>query len=77
MRSLEVDLQNKTDTIEMEKLQRRIEYIEKSIRKLGGEDKEEKLIQKSLKDRDIEEKERQNRRKNVSFWAPRVRQNQT
>ena len=67
--SLEVDLQNKTDTIEMEKLQQRIENVEKSIRKLGDEDKEDKLlstvtgtntkveeiIQKSLKDRDIEE----------------------
>ena len=51
----------------------------KSIRKLGGEDKEDKLqptvtgtntkveeiIHKSLKDRDIEERERQNRRKNI------------
>ena len=35
LRSLEVDLQNKTDTTEMEKLQQRIENIEKSIRKLG------------------------------------------
>ena len=41
LRSLEVDLQNKTDTIEKQKLQRRIENIEKSIRKLGDEDKEE------------------------------------
>ena len=68
LRSLEVDLQNKADTIEIDRLQRRIENIEKSIRKLGGEDKEDKLwstitgtstkveevIQKSLKDRDIE-----------------------
>ena len=36
MRSLEVDLKNKSDTIEMEKLQRRIENIEKSIKKLEG-----------------------------------------
>ena len=71
LRNLEVDLQNKTDTIEMEKLQRQIENIEKSIIKLGGEDKEDKLrstvtgtntkveevIQKSLKDRDIKERE--------------------
>ena len=42
LRSLEVDLQNKADTIEMERLQRRIENIEKSIRKLWGEDKEDK-----------------------------------
>ena len=42
LRNLKVDLQNKTDTIEMEKLQKRIENIEKSIRKLGGEDKEDK-----------------------------------
>ena len=34
LRSLEVHLQNKTDTTEMEKLQR-IENIENSIRKLG------------------------------------------
>ena len=60
----------------MEKLQKRIEHTEKSISKLGGgEDKEDKLqstvtgtntkleevIQKSLKDRNIEERERQNR----------------
>ena len=43
LRSLEVDLQNKADTIEIDRLQRRIENIEKSIRKLGeGEDKEDK-----------------------------------
>ena len=36
LRSLEVDLQNKADTIEIDRLQRRIENIEKSIRKLGG-----------------------------------------
>ena len=79
LRSLEVDLQNKADTMGVHRLQRRIENIEKSIRKLGGEDKEDKpwstitgrstkveeLIQKSLKDRDIEERERQNRRKNI------------
>ena len=73
LRSLEVDLQNKADTIEVDRLQRRIENIEKSIRKLGGEDKEDKpwstitgtstkveeVIQKSLKDRDTEERERQ------------------
>ena len=35
LRSLEVDLQNKADTIEIDRLQRRIENIEKSIRKLG------------------------------------------
>ena len=57
-----------------------------SIKKLGGEDKDklwstitgtntkvEEVIQKSLKDRDIEERERQNRRKNI-FWTNRVRQ---
>ena len=79
MSSLEVDLQNKADTIEIDRLQRRIENIEKSIRKLGGEDKEDKpwstitgrstkveeVIQKSLKDKDIEERERQNRRRNI------------
>ena len=85
MRSLEVDLQNKADTIEIDRLQRRIENIEKSIRKLGGEDKEDKpwstitgtstkveeVIQKSLKNRDIEERERQNRRKNIiGFGLP-------
>ena len=88
MRSLEVDLQNKADTIEIDRLQRRIENIDKSIRKLGGEDKEDKpwstitgtstkveeVIQKSLKDKDIEERERQNRRKNIIVWTPRVRQ---
>ena len=36
LRSLEVDLHNKADTIEIDRLQRRIENIEKSIRKLGG-----------------------------------------
>ena len=83
LRSLEVDLQNKTDIIKMKKLQRRIENIEKSIRKLGDEDKEDKLgstvtgtntkveeiIQKSLKDRDIEERKRQNRRKNIIVFG--------
>ena len=83
LRSLEVDLQNKADTIEIDRLQRRIENIEKSIRKLGGEDKEDKpwstitgtstkveeVIQKSLKDRDIEERERQNRRKNIIVFG--------
>ena len=82
-RSLEVDLQNKADTIEIDRLQRRIENIEKSIRKLGGEDKEDKpwstitdtstkveeVIQKSLEDRDIEERERQNRRKNIIVFG--------
>ena len=72
LRSLEADLQNKADTIEIDRLQRSIENIEKSIRKLGDEDKEDKpwstitgtstkveeVIQKSLKDRDIEERER-------------------
>ena len=42
MRRLEVDLQTKADTIEIDRLQRRIENIEKNIRKLGGEDKEDK-----------------------------------
>ena len=83
LRSLEVDLQNKADTIEIDRLQRRIENIEKSIRKLGGEDKEakpwstitgtsmkvEKVIQKSLKDRDIVEGERQKRRKNLIIFG--------
>ena len=73
LRSLQVDLQNKADTTEIDRLQRRIENIEKSTRKLGGEDKEDKpwstitgtstkveeIIQKSLKDRDIEERDRQ------------------
>ena len=39
MRSLEVDLQNKADITEIDILQRRIENIEKSIRKLGDGDK--------------------------------------
>ena len=85
LRSLDVDLQNKADTIEIDRLQRRIENIGKSIRKLGGEDKEdrpwstitgtstevEEVIQKSLKDRDIEERERerQNRRKNIIVFG--------
>ena len=83
MRSLEVDLQNKADTIGIDGLQRRIENIEKSIRQLGGEDKEDKpwstitgtstkveeVIQKSLKGRDIEERERQNRRKNIIVFG--------
>ena len=38
LRSLEVDLQNETDAIEIEKIQRRIENIEKSIRKWGRAD---------------------------------------
>ena len=67
----------------LDRLQRRIENIEKSIRKLGSEDKEDKpwstitgtsteveeVIQKSLKDRDIEERERQNRRKNIIVFG--------
>ena len=83
MRSLEVDLQNKADTIEIDRLRKRIENIEKSIRKLRGEDKEDKpwstitgtsteveeIIQKLLKDRDIEERERQNRRKNIIVFG--------
>ena len=36
LRSLEVELQNKADTIEIDRLQKRIENIEKSIRKRGG-----------------------------------------
>ena len=40
LRRLEVDLQNKADTIEIHRLQRRIENIEKSIQKLGCEDKD-------------------------------------
>ena len=83
LRSLEVNQQNKVDPIEMERLQRRIESIEKSIRKLEVEDKEDKLwstitrtnkkveevIQKSLNDRDIEEIKRQNRRKNIIVFG--------
>ena len=83
MRSLEFDLQNKADTTEIDILQRRIENIEKSIRKLGHEDKEdtpwsmitgtstkvEEIIQKSPKDRNIEERERQTRRKNIIVFG--------
>ena len=83
MRSLEVDLQNKADNIEIDRIQRRIENIEKSIRKLEVEEKEDKpwstitgtstkveeVIQKSLKDKDIEERERQNRRKNIIVFG--------
>ena len=74
----------------MEKLQRRIENIEKSIRKLGGgvrqrEDKlwstvigtntkVEEVIQKSLKDRDIEKRKTKQKEEYNSFWTPRVRQ---
>ena len=39
LRSSEVDLQNKADTIEIDRLQRRTENIGKSIRKMEGEDK--------------------------------------
>ena len=68
----------------MEKLQQRRENIEKIWENGGGgEDKEDKLqstvtgtktkveeiIQKSLKDRDIEERERQNRRKNIIVFG--------
>ena len=67
----------------MERIQRRIKNIEKSIRKLGDEGKEDKswstitgtnkkveeVIQKSLKDRDTEERERQNRRKNIVVFG--------
>ena len=73
----------KADTTEIDILQRRIENIEKSIRKLGDENKEDKpwliiigtstkveeVIQKSLKDRDIEERGRQNRRKNIIVFG--------
>ena len=71
----------KIKQIEIDRLQRRIENIEKSIRKLGGEDKEgkpwltgtstkvEEVIQKSPKDRDTEEGERQNRRKNIIVFG--------
>ena len=40
--SLEVDLQRKVDTIEIEILQRRTEDTENSTRKLRGVDKEDK-----------------------------------
>ena len=36
LRTLEADLQNKADATEIDRLQRRIENIEKSIRKWGG-----------------------------------------
>ena len=81
LRSLEVDLQNKADTIEIDRLQRKIKNIEKDTKKLGMEDEEDKpwstitgtctkveeVIQKSLKDRDIEE--RQNRRKHIIVFG--------
>ena len=35
----------------------------------GTNTKEEEIIQKSLKDRDIEERERQNRRKNIIVFG--------
>ena len=83
LRSLEVDLQNKAETIGIDRIQRRIENTEKSIRKLGCEDKEDKawstisgtstnmeeVIQNPLKDRDIEERERKSRRKNIIVFG--------
>ena len=42
LRTLEVNVQRKADTIDMEKLQRGIEDVKKSIRKLWDYDKEDK-----------------------------------
>ena len=72
IKNLEVDLQKKADTEEMENLQERLEDIDKKIRKLmeensfdkswvnttGSKTIVEEEIQKSLKAKDTEERER-------------------
>ena len=78
---METGLQKKADTTELEKLQKRVEELEDKYKKVPGNSQEgktwaeimdisekrtvEEVIEKSLKNRESEEKDRQNRRKNI------------
>ena len=84
LKSLESCMQKKADSTELEDLKKRMEDCEKKITKLEEDKKEgqtwaditdsnekrtvEDVVEKSLKDRDSEEKERQNRRRNIIIF---------
>ena len=81
---VETGLQKKADTTELEKLQKRVEEFEDKYEKVPENSQEgktwteimdisekrtvEEVIEKSLKNRESEEKDRQNRRKNIIIF---------
>ena len=82
---VETGLQKKADTTELEKLQKRVEELEDKYQKVPDNSQEgktwaeimdtsekrtvEEVIEKSLKNRESEEKDRQNRRKNIIIFG--------
>ena len=84
MKALETDIQRKAEATDLRELQKRMEECEKNIKGLQEDKQEgqtwadimdsnekrtvEEVVEKSLKDRDSEEKERQNRRKNTIIF---------
>ena len=82
---VETGLQKKADTTELEKLQKRVKELEDKYRKVPENSQEGKtwveimdisekrtvegVIKKSLKNRESEEKDRQNRRKNIIIFG--------
>ena len=84
MKALETGIQRKAEAADLRELQKRMEECEKNIKGLQEDKQEgqtwadimdsnekrtvEEVVQKSLKDRDSEEKERQNRRKNTIIF---------
>ena len=81
MKTIEITLQKKADITELQKLQQKVEENESKIKELLTNKNEsrtwaemmetpekttfQEVIEKSLKERESEEKERQNRRKNI------------
>ena len=84
LRSLELNIQQKAESSDLQELQKRMEECERNIKRLQEDKQEgqtwadivesnekrtmEEVVEKSLKDRDSEEKERQNRRKNIIIF---------
>ena len=82
---METGLQKKADTTELEKLQKRVEELEDKYKKVPENSQEgktwaeimdisekrtvEEVIEKSLKNRESEERDRQNRRKNIIIFG--------
>ena len=85
IKEVETGLQKKADTTELEKLQKTVEELEDKYKKVPENSQEgktwaeimdisekrtaEEVIEKSLKNRESEEKDRQNRRKNIIIFG--------
>ena len=85
LKLLELNMQKKAESTELQDLQKRLEECEKNINRLQEDKQEgqtwadivdsnekktvEEVVEKSLKERDNEEKERQNRRKNIIIFG--------